>query len=288
MATAAAFIIMERIETNIYNDNTIEHLHRYAFATVFAKGKAVLDIASGEGYGSHLLAGYASKVYGMDIAADIVEKASKKYKKENLQYLHGSADKINLPDNSVDIVVSFETIEHHDKHEEMMQEIKRVLVPDGVLIISTPDKKYYTDIPNHHNPWHVKELYGDEFEHLIKKYFAHASLYAQNITRSSVIMPFVPNNQQTIFCEGDYTQFNMSGSILPLYNIAVASDAPLQSCGLHIFNGSDIYEKNRAWEKENQLKRIEAIKKTYSYRLGYFLLSPLRWIMFSKKKKDSM
>ena len=279
MATAGTFIIMERIETNIYNDNTIEHLHRYAFAASFITGKTVLDIASGEGYGSHLMAGYASKVYGMDVAADIVEKASLKYKKENLQYLHGSADKINLPDNSVDVVVSFETIEHHDKHEEMMQEVKRVLMPGGILIISTPDKKYYTDIPGHRNPWHVKELYREEFENLIKKYFTNSIFYAQNITRSSVIMPFEHNNEQAIFCEGDYSHINMSGSVIPLYNIAVASDAPLHAGGLHIFNGTDIYEKSKAQEREKHLKQLEAVTKTYSYRIGHLLLSPVRWII---------
>ena len=56
-------------------------------------------------------------------------------------------DAIPLPDQSVDLVVSFETIEHHDKHEEMMLEIKRVLRPDGVVIISSPDKQTYSIEP---------------------------------------------------------------------------------------------------------------------------------------------
>ena len=276
---------MERIETHIYNDNTIEHLHRYAFAAPYTAGKTVLDIASGEGYGSHLLSAYAARVYGMDISAEAVKNAAEKYKKENLQFRCSSADKIDLPDHSVDVVVSFETIEHHDRHIEMMNEIKRVLVPGGILIISTPDKKYYTDIPGHRNPWHIKELYKDEFENLIKKYFVHTFFYAQNITRSSVIMPFEANDKKAILCDGGYAHINMKAAVLPLYNIAVASDAPLQPCGLHIFNGSSIYEKNRIQEKENQQKRIEAVTNTYSYRFGHLLLSPLRWIMSVIKGK---
>ena len=44
-----------------------EHLHRYAYATQFVKNKRVLDLASGEGYGSYLLAKTAKSVTGIDI-----------------------------------------------------------------------------------------------------------------------------------------------------------------------------------------------------------------------------
>src|SRR5438034_11094846 len=44
-----------------------EHLHRYAFATQFVRNKRVLDLASGEGYGSNLLAKTAKQVVGVDI-----------------------------------------------------------------------------------------------------------------------------------------------------------------------------------------------------------------------------
>jgi len=63
-----------------------------------------------------------------------------------------------------DLVVSFETIEHHDEHEQMLAEVKRVLKPDGMAIISSPDKAIYTDKPEYHNSFHVKELYREEFE----------------------------------------------------------------------------------------------------------------------------
>jgi ubiquinone/menaquinone biosynthesis C-methylase UbiE len=68
--------------------------------------------------------------------------------------------KIPLPDAAVDFVVLFETIERHDEHERMLAEIKRVLKPDSMVIVSSPDMAIYTDKPDYHNPFHVKELYG--------------------------------------------------------------------------------------------------------------------------------
>ena len=149
----------------------LEHLHRYFQAREIAAGKVVLDIASGEGYGSAILAEAALSVTGVDISDEAVAHARRRYQRDNLQYLVGDCAQIPLPDASVDMVVSFETIEHHNRHEEMLREIKRVLREDGVLLISSPDKKYYSDELNYSNPYHVKELYRDEFEALIGRHF---------------------------------------------------------------------------------------------------------------------
>ncbi len=130
----------ERLETFVLNETTVEHLHRYGIVMPFIEDKTVLDIACGEGYGSKLLSSKALKVIGVDIDLETIEKASKKYGSSNLTFIQGSADKIPVKDGSIDTVVSFETIEHHDKHNEMMNEIKRVLKPGGILIISSPEK----------------------------------------------------------------------------------------------------------------------------------------------------
>src|SRR5438046_4599704 len=117
-----------------------EHVHRYAVALNFALGKSVLDIASGEGYGAALLAQVAQSVTGVDIDPESVNYSKHRYYLPNLTFLVGSCDSIPLPDAAVDIVTSFETIEHHDQHENMMLEIKRVLKPNGYLIISSPNR----------------------------------------------------------------------------------------------------------------------------------------------------
>src|SRR5690606_13277305 len=149
----------ERLETSICNGNTINHLHRYAIAMSLIKGKTVLDIASGEGYGSHLMSFESQYVYGVDINDEAIKRAAKKYQRDNLKFIVGSTSNIPIETNSIDVVISFETIEHHNEHDQMMNEVKRVLKPEGTLIISSPDKYFYSDLRNYNNPFHVKELY---------------------------------------------------------------------------------------------------------------------------------
>ncbi len=73
-----------------------EHLHRYPFAAQLAAGKAVLDLASGEGYGSNLLAQTAFSVVGLDIDRVAVEHAHLRYVRENLQFITASVTEILL------------------------------------------------------------------------------------------------------------------------------------------------------------------------------------------------
>lgn len=127
----------ERFVPEVHGNIELEHLSCYLQACEFASGKIVLDIASGEGYGSAMLASKADKVIGVDISIEAVKHARTRYKNENLEFKVGTCNDIPLPDASVDFVVSFETIEHHDQHEEMMHEIKHVLRPGGMLLIST-------------------------------------------------------------------------------------------------------------------------------------------------------
>src|ERR1700749_2199561 len=97
-----------------------EHLHRYALSLEYAADKSVLDVASGEGYGAALLARVARSVTGVDLDQTSIRHARHKYYFSNLNFLVGSCHELPLPDASVDLVTSFETIEHHDLHEEKM------------------------------------------------------------------------------------------------------------------------------------------------------------------------
>ena len=216
----------ERFIPGMRGKIALEHVHRYLMARQLAKGYDVLDIACGEGYGANLLADVAKSVIGVDISENAIEHAKNKYTKPNLSFIVGSCAAIPLPDNSIDLCVSFETIEHHDQHDIMMLEIKRVLRQNGILIISSPDKYYYSIEPDHKNPFHVKELYRHEFEDLISSYFNKAIFCGQRVLYGS-----------GIFCEGQATNHVSSsiqeptrlkhGILCPVYLIAVASDGDL-------------------------------------------------------------
>jgi SAM-dependent methyltransferase len=152
-----------------------EHVYRYAFACSFVKGKRVLDIACGEGYGAAALqnAGAAS-VVGVDVSEDVCFHARSKY---GIDAKPGSAENIPLGDASVDVVVSFETIEHVPQPQRFLDECVRVLTPGGMLIISTPNKSVYgQDVPN---PYHCSEMTEEEFTSAMRSRFHDCHFYTQ-------------------------------------------------------------------------------------------------------------
>ena len=80
----------ERFVPEIHGNIELEHLHRYIIGCELSKGKYVLDIASGEGYGSAMLARNAAGVIGVDISPDVVKHARERYQKHNLEFMVGS------------------------------------------------------------------------------------------------------------------------------------------------------------------------------------------------------
>jgi ubiquinone/menaquinone biosynthesis C-methylase UbiE len=137
----------ERLVTTCHRPLVFEHVHRYAVACALAEGKRVLDIACGEGYGANLLARTASKVVGVDVDPTTIEHARRKYRDRNLEFSVGDCLEIPCADQSIDLVASFETIEHIADHERFLSEIKRVLAPGGLAMISSPDKAAYRAFP---------------------------------------------------------------------------------------------------------------------------------------------
>jgi SAM-dependent methyltransferase/glycosyltransferase involved in cell wall biosynthesis len=207
-----------------------EHLHRYAYATAFVDGKRVLDLACGEGYGSHLLSRTANHVVGVDIDPDAVRHASNKYFRTNLEFKVGSITGVPLEgENLFDVIVCFEALEHVADHHALLQETKRLLTPDGVFIVSTPNKWAYSDEPQYTNPFHVHELYFDEFSELLKKYFKRVKMLGQRVYCNSHIWPvFSSGNSKLIefVMEKNSRQFDFveMDKKIPLYFVALASD----------------------------------------------------------------
>lgn len=170
-----------------------EHLHRYAGCGPLLAGRHVLDIACGEGYGAAMLAASAASVTGVDISEDAIAHAARAYAGvPNLRFMAGSAAAIPLADASMDAVVSFETIEHLAEQEAMLAEIRRVLRPDGFLVLSSPNKDVYAKYNGAHNEYHVRELRLDELRALLSTRFGAVRYYAQRMAVVSAIVPLRP------------------------------------------------------------------------------------------------
>ena len=225
----------ERFTPGVHGNIELEHLHRYLAASELATDRVVLDIASGEGYGSAMLAEIACKVIGVDISDEAVRYARNRYKKDNLEYVIGSCSDIPIPDASVDMVVSFETIEHHDQHEQMMQEIKRVLRPSGFMLISSPDKYHYSVEPGNSNPFHVKELYEHELKKLIERHFKNSVYFGQRVIYGSGMFSNSLPTQHVSYLQENEKIKNTFGIINPIYWIVLASDAHLPELASSVF-----------------------------------------------------
>jgi ubiquinone/menaquinone biosynthesis C-methylase UbiE len=262
----------ERYIPSVDGQIKYEHLHRYAVCFDFIVDKTVLDIASGEGYGSALLAKLAKSVVGVDISVDTVEYASQAYQNcENLKFMVGSCESIPLPEKSIDVVVSFETIEHHDQHERMMQEIQRVLKPGGILIISSPNRLTYSDETNYSNPFHVKELYYDELVNLMNKHFQYSKVYGQRLGIGSFIFPLENAEAKNIKAyTGDINNLSQKICSLksPIYFVAICSDklekiqTPVES--LYIDESDDLLKFFESKLEQSQLQQIQAeLERSY-------------------------
>lgn len=179
----------ERFTPECVREIWYEHWHRYVFARALARGKRVLDAACGEGYGSALLAGEAASVLGIDIAADAIAHARARYADRcaNLRFARGDCTALDLPAASFDLVASFETLEHVAAQEALIGGFARVLADDGVLIVSSPDKRNYSDASGFRNEFHVRELYRNELLALLKPHFPFIHLYGQKLLFQSTI-----------------------------------------------------------------------------------------------------
>lgn len=158
-----------------------EHVERYKFACKYAKGLTVLDVACGAGYGSHMLSKEAKQVYGVDISSEAIQYAKANYASQNINFEVMDIKEIKYPDSFFDVVVSFETIEHISFQEIFLKEIKRVLKPSGILILSTPNIETACDGKQIHTPFHVKELTFQEIIKLLDK-FKNIEVYSQKMT----------------------------------------------------------------------------------------------------------
>ena len=250
----------ERYLPELSGEIEIEHMHRYAMARIFAQGGVVLDIACGEGYGSNMLAKVSRRVYGVDISEEVILHATEKYNKSNLHFIVGTCSAIPLHDSSVDLIVSFETIEHHDQHQEMLNEFDRVLTPNGLVVISSPDKSEYSDAHNYTNPYHIKELYKNEFQTLLQNFFNYVQIYGQSIIYGSAIVSENTKSNIQTFCKVD--DDIIGNNLLPnaKYNIIVAShkkiSCPISGLLIDDLCKSDVFLR-KIRNKEDEISKLK-------------------------------
>ena len=172
-----------------------DHLARYDFAAKFVKGKRVLDIACGSGYGARsLLDAGALSVTGVDLSQNAVDFALDHYARDGVTY---QCDSIYTYETNAeyDVIISYETIEHVDDHQRALNNLYRLLSDEGILLISSPNRlitspkaNSISDAPA--NSYHVLEFVLEEFIDAIKSTGFKVSsdeVYGQRL------QPHIPN-----------------------------------------------------------------------------------------------
>jgi SAM-dependent methyltransferase len=159
-----------------------EHLARYRWASAYVAGRRVLDAGCGVGYGSLLLrAAGAAHVTGVDIAQEAVDAACERG--SDVEFVRGDISALPLEDASYDVAVCFEAIEHVQDQTRALDELRRILTPTGLLVISSPNRNVYQE----GNPHHTREYTPDELRDALSKRFANVRLERQQAWLLSMI-----------------------------------------------------------------------------------------------------
>lgn len=161
-------------EINTKTEYVLFILHLFSYSHVLSlveKDSTIIDLGCGDGYGTSILSEKALKVVGIDVDDSIIARANYKYG-ENAEFLVYDGVKIPYGDASVDIVVSFQVIEHVDDVENYLSEVDRVLKNDGYFFVSTPNRVHRLK-PNQ-KPWniyHKREYDAESFDRILKTVF---------------------------------------------------------------------------------------------------------------------
>jgi SAM-dependent methyltransferase len=238
----------ERFTPECVREIRYEHLHRYAFARDWVGGLTVLDAACGEGYGAALLAGAAAAVTGVDNSVDAIEHARRRYGAGNLEFQ--VADCLDLPfaADAFDCVVSFETLEHLADQDGLLREFRRVLKPEGFLLLSSPDRAVYSGELQNRNEYHVRELDRNELEQLLREHFPAYRLWGQRLLFHSAIWSLDGADAVIFQQEGDSgVAAGSRPGHEPVYFIAACAAEqrclPAAASGLSLFDdaGESVY-----------------------------------------------
>ena len=212
-------VIPGQVDPDLWN----EHLSRYAFAALFAQrllsgrgvapdgrlqstmvpGAAaagadpapavfrVLDAGCGSGYGAAQLAGLdpALQVVGIDLSEEALAYARPRYGGPNLHFAHGDCLALEFADGEFDLVMGFEVLEHLTEPAAFLQQARRVLRPSGHLLVSTPNRRYYSGERRYVNPFHTREYDASEFDSLLGGFFPERVIFTQNHAPAIAFFP---------------------------------------------------------------------------------------------------
>lgn len=241
-------VIPGKVDTDLWN----EHFSRYLFASRLCRSKKVIDLGCGSGYGSAELATKAASVTGVDISVDAIAEAAQQYTNPNLQFQTASLAQLPFADATFQLGVCFEVIEHLSDYRALLSEARRVLVPEGQLIISTPNVEYYAESRKLEgpNPFHAHEFSYEEFRSVLAEFFDYQTFFVQNHSSGIVFLPLAGTASSELRLET-----NKPNPEEAHFFIAVCSARPMTGGPAFVYMPT---AANVLREREHHIQRLEA------------------------------
>jgi 2-polyprenyl-3-methyl-5-hydroxy-6-metoxy-1,4-benzoquinol methylase len=229
---------------SIPSDNPIHQrlLAAYVYAQPYLSGN-ILEVGCGTGRGLEILVNAADHYMGIDKYESLTSELQKQYPQATFQAMV-IPPFAGLADNSFDMVVSFQVIEHINDDKAFLQEIHRVLKPGGKAIVSTPNKKMTLT----RNPWHVREYFAPELVNLCKQVFSDVE--ANGIAGNDKIMNYHEQNRASV---KKITRFD-------IFNLQYKLPAPLLRVPYEFFNRLN---RNNLDKQDNKLVKSISVGDFY-------------------------
>jgi SAM-dependent methyltransferase len=162
-----------------------EHQARYRWAAQLAKGCTALDAGCGFGWGTALLAeAGAKRVFGIDASEEAISEARRRTDRLAVELEHGELYSLPFDDASFDLITCFGVIEHAKDPDLTLAELRRVLRPDGVLLISAARRRAAAAADDHDAPGYTPR----EFERTLRDSFVNVRLHHQQTCLASTML----------------------------------------------------------------------------------------------------
>lgn len=174
-------------------------MYHYLATKMNLAGKHVLEVGSGRGGGARHIAQFLkpASYIGMDLAQNAVDLANKLHTLPNLKFIQGRAEKIPLPDNSVDVVLNVESCHAYGCVDTFLKEVSRVLKPGGhLLMVDFRNEENVSQFMNQLKNSGLKELQREDISDNVVR-----SIEAEDTTKRARIEALIPDRWQKLFCD---------------------------------------------------------------------------------------
>ncbi|MCA9673303.1 MAG: methyltransferase domain-containing protein, partial [Myxococcales bacterium] len=164
-------------------DRLDERLVHYQYIEDLCFERRILEIGCGNGRGAAFLGEVAEEVVSVETSRIKVQQAEHEVTRDNVRFVHAEPDRLELPDESFDVVVVPE-LERWITRGQLMPELRRLLRPTGVALFAVPSEEH---------PGGME--YSDLLEYLAQS-FPHVRMIGEIRFNGTIVADFEPEHEE--------------------------------------------------------------------------------------------